>query len=236
MLSTIPECFPSSTDVETSFVNKRRSIFDLKSHDSGDIIARKWAPTENWSFGHKAAWDAQAHETAIDTADQSIDERSLTRREAFRDKHGFKKNMFCKKGYNTFQEESEIEQSYSCFENKPHSKIKFKTKVLTNTKKRKTKLTSKFQGQFRSSLSSTAEYGKIETSFSFASYVKRGNPHFHSRCTQKFTTYDNASDTGDLDQPLKHNVTFNPLFEEEETRDIDPRRYRLYTIVEEPEE
>ena len=222
-LSSIPECFPSSPDVAASFINKKRSMLNFNSRGNNEVITRKWSPIETWNFGYKADWNSESETVS----ENRKSEQPLRKKEASSDKNPLKKSIFSKKkGYNTFENKSEIQHFYSCTENDSQSKIKLRTKVSTNTKKHKTKLTSKVQGHFHSS-------GKIETSFSFASYIKRGNPQFHSRCTQKFTTFENA---GNVQQPLKHNVTFNPIFQEDVSRKIDPRNYRLYTILEEPEE
>jgi len=84
-------------------------------------------------------------------------------------------------------------------------------------------------------------HGEIQASFSFAAHVRRQGPGFSASCTQTLRTSDFCSISDLFESEVHSNVTFNPLFEDDDGEDYDyvkrtrPRRYRLYTIDEESE-
>ena len=82
------------------------------------------------------------------------------------------------------------------------------------------------------------DFSQIEASISFAAHVRRQGPGFSASCTQTLRTCDFTS-IGDLfESEVQSNVTFNPLFEDDDSDDdrrVRPRRHRLYTIDEESE-
>ncbi|XP_073243705.1 uncharacterized protein [Porites lutea] len=118
-------------------------------------------------------------------------------------------------------------------------RLKLQTKILTKRSQRSSHERERqdFPGCLGSS-STSNDYGQIEATISFAAHVRRQGPGFSASCTQTLRTCD-LNTLGDLFESEVHsNVTFNPLFEDDdsdEDKRVPLRRHRLYTIDEESE-
>ena len=124
-------------------------------------------------------------------------------------------------------------------EKDPKSKLKLRTKIFTRRSQRPSREEEVEDSSRRSASSSIfSDYGQIQASISFASHVRRQGPGFSASCTQTLRTCDFNS-LGDLfESEIQSNVTFNPLFEDDDSDDdkpVRPRTHRLYTIDEESE-
>ena len=119
------------------------------------------------------------------------------------------------------------------------SRLKLQTKILTKRSQRSSHERERqdLPGSLGSS-STFNDYGQIEATISFAAHVRRQGPGFSASCTQTLRTCD-LNTLGDLFESEVHsNVTFNPLFEDDdsdEDKRVPLRRHRLYTIDEESE-
>ena len=119
------------------------------------------------------------------------------------------------------------------------STLKLQTKILTKRSQRSSHERERqdFPGCLGSS-STSNDYGQIEATISFAAHVRRQGPGFSASCTQTLRTCD-LNTLGDLFESEVHsNVTFNPLFEDDDSDEdqrVPSRRHRLYTIDEESE-
>lgn len=121
----------------------------------------------------------------------------------------------------------------------PRSRVKLRTKILAKRNQRPSHVEEASNlSKCLSSSSMFNDFGQIEASISFAAHVRRQGPGFSASCTQTLRTSDFTS-VGDLFESEVHsNVTFNPLFEDDDSDDdkrVRPRRHRLYTIDEESE-
>lgn len=119
------------------------------------------------------------------------------------------------------------------------SRLQLQTKIFTKRTQRSSH--QRERQDFPGSLGSSSmfnDHGQIETTISFAAHVRRQGPGFSASCTQTLRTYD-FNTLGDLFESEVHsNVTFNPLFEDDdsdEDKRVPPRRHRLYRIDEEAE-
>ena len=122
-------------------------------------------------------------------------------------------------------------------ERKP--KVKVRTKIFTRRSQRQNREEDAENVARRLAPSSKYnDFSQIEASISFAAHVRRQGPGFSASCTQTLRTCDFTS-IGDLfESEVQSNVTFNPLFEDDDSDDgrrVWPRRHRLYTIDEESE-
>ncbi|XP_022797826.1 uncharacterized protein LOC111336062 [Stylophora pistillata] len=155
------------------------------------------------------------------------------------------KEIFQRRRYSRFLDEQNDEDSSDDKRSAVESKVKLRTKILTRRSQRQSQEKEPTEGSLSRSLSPSYMFndhqGHIETSISFAAHVRRQGPGFSASCTQTLRTSDFTS-IGDLFESEVHsNVTFNPLFEDDDSEDEEyvkrtrPRRYRLYTIDEESE-
>lgn len=140
------------------------------------------------------------------------------------------KKSFCGK--------SEVENDVAP-ETAHNSNVKVKTKILARRSQRPNhEKDAENLSNCRTRSSVFNEFSQIEASISFAAHVRRQGPGFSASCTQTLRTCDFTS-VGDLfESEVQSNVTFNPLFEDDDSDDdrpVGPRRYRLYTIDEESE-
>ncbi|XP_078373038.1 uncharacterized protein LOC144656669 [Oculina patagonica] len=154
------------------------------------------------------------------------------------------KEIFRKRKYSRFTNEQNEEDSSEDHPSKVESKLKMRTKILTRRSQRRKNEQEQDENLSRS-LSPTSLFndyhGQIEASFSFAAHVRRQGPGFSASCTQTLRTSDFCSLSDLFESEVQSNVTFNPLFEDDDCEEDDyvqrarPRRYRLYTIDEESE-
>ena len=119
------------------------------------------------------------------------------------------------------------------------SRLKLQTKILTKRSQRSSHERERqdFPGSLGSS-STFNDYGQIEATISFAAHVRRQGPSFSASCTQTLRTCDLNTLSDLFESEVHSNVTFNPLFEDDdsdEDKRVPLRRYRLYTIDEESE-
>ncbi|KAJ7393215.1 hypothetical protein OS493_006183 [Desmophyllum pertusum] len=154
------------------------------------------------------------------------------------------KGIFRKRKYSRFTNEKNEEDSYEAKDELPQveSKVKMRTKILTRRSQRRSH-EQEPEGLSRSLSPSSMfnDFGQIETSISFAAHVRRQGPGFSASCTQTLRTSDFSSICDLFESEVQSNVTFNPLFEDDDcdgdayVKRARPRRYRLYTIDEESE-
>ena len=154
------------------------------------------------------------------------------------------KEIFRKRKYSRFTNEQIEEDSSEDDPSKVESKVKMRTKILTRRSQRRRNEKEQAEDLSRS-LSPSSMFndyqGQIEASFSFAAHVRRQGPGFSASCTQTLRTSDFGSISDLFESEVQSNVTFNPLFEDDDCEDdvyvkrTRPRRYRLYTIDEESE-
>lgn len=152
--------------------------------------------------------------------------------------------IFRKRKYSRFTNERDEEDPSGEKFPQVKSKLNLRTKILTRRSQRQRHELEVPENATRSlSPSSTFNdyHGQIEASFSFAAHVRRQGPGFSASCTQTLRTNDFCSISDLFESEVHSNVTFNPLFEdddgegEEYIKQTRPRRYRLYTIDEESE-
>ena len=154
--------------------------------------------------------------------------------------------IFRKRKYSRFMNELDEEDSSGGEFPQVKSKLSLRTKILTRRSQRQGWHELEVAENATRSLSPSSMFndchGQIEASFSFAAHVRRQGPGFSASCTQTLRTSDfSISDL--FESEVHSNVTFNPLFEDDDGEDEDevyvkrarPRRYRLYTIDEESE-
>lgn len=122
-------------------------------------------------------------------------------------------------------------------ERKP--KVKVRTKIFTRRSQRHNREEDAENVARRLAPSSMHnDFSQIEASISFAAHVRRQGPGFSASCTQTLRTCDFTSIGDMFESEVQSNVTFNPLFEDDDSDDdrrVWPRRHRLYTIDEESE-
>lgn len=154
------------------------------------------------------------------------------------------KGIFRKRKYSRFANEQTEEDSSDDELSPVESQVKMRTKILTRRSQcgshEKESVESLSRSLSPSSMFSDY-HGHIETSISFAAHVRRQGPGFSASCTQTLRTSDFTSISDLFESEVQSNVTFNPLFEDDDSEDeeyvkrVRPRRYRLYTIDEESE-
>ena len=152
--------------------------------------------------------------------------------------------IFRKRKYSRFTNEHDEEDSSRDECPQVKSKLNLRTKILTRRSQRQRDELEVEENVTRS-LSPSSMFndyqGQIEASFSFAAHVRRQGPGFSASCTQTLRTSDFCSLSDLFESEVHSNVTFNPLFEDDDGEDEEyvkrtkPRRYRLYTIDEESE-
>lgn len=154
------------------------------------------------------------------------------------------KGIFRKRKYSRFTNESDKEDSSGSEFPQVKSKLNLRTKILTRRSQRQRNELEVAETVTRSLSPSSMfhnYHGEIQASFSFAAHVRRQGPGFSASCTQTLRTSDFCSISDLFESEVHSNVTFNPLFEDDDGEDDDyvkrtrPRRYRLYTIDEESE-
>ena len=152
--------------------------------------------------------------------------------------------IFRKRKYSRFTNELDEEDSSGEEFPQVKSKLNLQTKILTRRSQRQGHELEVAENATRSLSPSSMfndYHGQIEASFSFAAHVRRKGPGFSASCTQTVRTSDFCSISDLFESEVHSNVTFNPLFEEDDSEDEDyvkrtrTRRYRLYTIDEESE-
>ena len=125
----------------------------------------------------------------------------------------------------------------SAEQTEPSPQVKIRTKIFTRRSQRPQReagtedLTN---SQAPSSMFN--DFNHIEAWLSFAAHVRRQSPGFSTSYTQTFRMHDFASVNEFFESEVQSNVTFNPLFEDDDSDDDLQRRYtshRLYTIDEE---
>lgn len=152
--------------------------------------------------------------------------------------------IFRKRKYSRFTNECDEEGSSGDEYPQVKSKLNLRTKILTRRSQRQRNELEVAENGTRSLSPSSMfndYHGQIEASFSFAAHVRRQGPGFSASCTQTLRTGDLCSLSDLFESEVHSNVTFNPLFEDDDGEDEEnvkrtrPRRYRLYTIDEESE-
>ena len=152
--------------------------------------------------------------------------------------------IFGKRKYSRFTNERDEEDPSGEELPQVKSKLNFRTKILTRRSQRQRHELEVAENETRSLSPSSMfndYHGQIEASFSFAAHVRRQGPGFSASCTQTLRTSDFCSISDLFESEVHSNVTFNPLFENDDGEVEDfvkltrPRRYRLYTIDEESE-
>lgn len=152
--------------------------------------------------------------------------------------------IFRKRKYSRFTNEHDEEHSFGDEFPQVKSKLNLRTKILTRKSQRRRNEQEVAENVTRSLSPSSMfndYHGQIEASFSFAAHVRRQGPGFSASCTQTLRTSDFCSISDLFESEVHSNVTFNPLFEDDDGEEDDyvkrarPRRYRLYTIDEESE-
>ena len=226
---------------ETKSSNTRLNTEKIRSYTEPDFIAEMWkAPEERraWLKSLKYIFRRRkyARFTDEENADLSLDE--LPRVEPLRGSAigqnepaltPHKQSLY--RGVGTGSKGAE--------ELEPKSKVKFRTKILTRRSQRARQEEEPANSSKRVTSSSVFnDFGQIEASISFAAHVRRLGPGFSASCTQTLRTCDFSSAGDMFESEVQSNVTFNPLFEDDDSDDdkrVHPRRHRLYTIDEESE-
>ena len=127
----------------------------------------------------------------------------------------------------------------SAAQTESNPKVKIRTKIFTRRSQRSQRETDTedfTDGQASSSMFN--DFNQVEAWLSFAAHVRRQSPGFSASCTQTLRMHDFASVNDFFESEVQSNVTFNPLFEDDDSDHDLPRRYtrhRLYTIDEESE-
>ena len=152
--------------------------------------------------------------------------------------------IFRKRKYSRFTNEKVEENSSEDVSSQAEPEVKMRTKILTRRSQRRRNEQEPAEN-LSGSLSPSSMFndynGQIEASFSFAAHVRRQGPGFSASCTQTLRTSDIYSLSDLFESEVQSNVTFNPLFEDDDSEDDEyvkrarVRRYRLYTIDEESE-
>ena len=226
---------------ETKFSETRLKSAKFRSYTEPDFITEMWKTPKGTTarltslkeiFRRKKC----ARFTNEDSKDLSMDEISRVESERGSVSGGDKPALTPQK--KSFRGKTEAEYNVAP-ETAHNSNVKVKTKILARRSQRpnREKDAEKFSNRLTPS-SVFNEFSQIEASISFAAHVRRQGPGFSASCTQTLRTCDFTS-VGDLfESEVQSNVTFNPLFEDDDSDDerpVGPRRYRLYTIDEESE-
>lgn len=119
----------------------------------------------------------------------------------------------------------------------PNPKLKIRTKILTRRSQRpQREADTEDLTNSQAPSSMFNDFNQIEAWLSFAAHVRRQSPGFSTSYTQTLRMHDFASVNDFFESEVQSNVTFNPLFEDDDSDDDFQRRYtrhRLYTIDEE---
>ncbi|XP_068753248.1 uncharacterized protein [Montipora capricornis] len=128
---------------------------------------------------------------------------------------------------------------HSTAKTESNPRVKMRTKILTRRSQRPKR------GMDEENISESQEtspmfndLGQIEAWISFAAHVRRQDPGFSPSCTQTLRTCGFTSVKEFYKSEVQSNVTFNPLFEDDNSDDDKRRRHarhRLHTIDEESE-
>ena len=118
-------------------------------------------------------------------------------------------------------------------------RVKMRTKILTRRSQRpKRGMNDENISESQETSSMFNDLSEIEAWISFAAHVKRQGPGFSASCTQTLRACDFIPVKEFYESEVQSHVTFNPLFEDDDSDD-DKRqrhtRHRLHTIDEESE-
>ena len=118
-------------------------------------------------------------------------------------------------------------------------RVKMRTKIFTRRSQRpKRGMNEEHISEIQETSSMFNDLSEIEAWISFAAHVKRQGPGFSASCTQTLRACDFTSVKEFYESEVQSNVTFNPLFEDNDSDDDKRRRHtrhRLHTIDEESE-
>ena len=117
--------------------------------------------------------------------------------------------------------------------------VKMRTKILTRRSQRpKRGMDEENICENQETSSMFNDLSQIEAWISFAAHVRRKGPGFSASCTQTLQTCNFTSVKEFYESRVQSNVTFNPLFEDDDSDDDKGRRHTrhgLHTIDEESE-
>ena len=223
----------------TSRKTWRNGVFDAESSEKNGSPVDEW-PSEKTSRLPSGYLKEEPH--------SRITTEELKRTVFFKSRRNFFK-AFRKSSYNLFESECEQfeakrleDEDFNFYETQRNQK-----RIRRSSKDRMNHIPPEISPdklRFPFPPSGFSDVNQIQTRVSFAAYIKRRSSGFTASCTQTFRKCDCRSFDDVFEREVRSNVTFNPLFEdddavfeaeEEVRRNLNPSRYRLYTIKEETE-